>query len=75
VVAVKAYEATRREARVIWRKLNCLNPNLQETQRPVHRKTPETGAMLCVGVSVPPMQPPERGAISSEDIQGDEWDA
>jgi hypothetical protein len=27
-----------RETRVIWRKLDCLKPNLQKTQRPVRRK-------------------------------------
>lgn len=28
----------RRGTRAIWRKLDCLNPNLQEMQRFIHRK-------------------------------------
>ena len=40
-----------RGTRVIWRKLDCLNPNLQTTQR---YRPPErhlmTGAMLCDGI-------------------------
>ena len=37
---VQAYEAMRWETRVIWRKLNCLQPNPQETQlsRPPERR-------------------------------------
>jgi hypothetical protein len=30
--------AVRWETRVIWRKLNCLKPNLQSMQLPIHRK-------------------------------------
>jgi hypothetical protein len=36
-------------------------------------KTPETDAIPCVDVWCSSMQPPEDGAMSSEDIQGDEW--
>ena len=38
-------------------------------------KTPETGAVFCVGMVPLLMQPPGRGAMPSEGIQGDEWDA
>ncbi len=38
-------------------------------------KTPETGAMLCDGIVDGPLQPPERGAMPSEGIEGDEWGA
>ena len=31
--------------------------------------------MLCGGIVEGPLQPPERGALSSEGNQGDEWDA
>jgi len=34
-----------------------------------------TGAKLCDGIALGPLQPPERGAMPSEGIQGDEWDA
>jgi hypothetical protein len=30
--------AARRGARVIWRRLDCLNPNLQEVEAPTRRK-------------------------------------
>ena len=38
-------------------------------------KIPETGAMLCIDIVERSMQPSERGAMPSEGIQGDEWDA
>jgi hypothetical protein len=46
------------EARAIWRKLDCLNPNLQSVQseHPPERR-PKTGAMLCADVSTPSAQP------------------
>ena len=31
--------------------------------------------MLCPGLMPCPGQPPERGAMPSEGIEGDEWDA
>ena len=34
----QAYGAVRWEARVIWRKLDCLNPNLQKAQNDARRK-------------------------------------
>ena len=38
-------------------------------------KAPVTGAMLCDGIVEGPSQPPERGAMPSEGIEGDEWGA
>jgi hypothetical protein len=38
-------------------------------------KTPETGAAPCIRVQRYRVQPPERGTIPSEGIQGHEWDA
>ena len=35
---VQAYEARRCGTRVIWRKLDCLKPNLQKMQRHIRRK-------------------------------------
>jgi hypothetical protein len=41
----------------------------------VRRKTPETGAAPCASLAMWLVQPPWCGAISSEEIQGDEWGA
>lgn len=60
---------------VIWRKLGCLNPNLQKMQANIGGKMSESGAMPCPGNAWLPGQPPGRGAIPSEGIEGDEWDA
>jgi hypothetical protein len=38
-------------------------------------KTPETGAAPCVDMWIWSTQPPGRGAILNERIQGDEWGA
>ena len=35
---VEAYGAMRWGTRATWRKLNCLNPNLQKMQWSIHRK-------------------------------------
>jgi hypothetical protein len=57
------------------------NAGLHEAQSPVmqvfiHRKrTCETGAALCVGLFRWLVQPPQRWAMPSEGIEGDEWDA
>ena len=65
----------RRGTRVIWRRLDCLKPNLQKTQRTVRRKGTcdrrhalrrQTGAADA---------PSGRGALPSEGNQGDESDA
>ena len=55
-----------RGTRVIWRKLDCLNPNLQTTQSPSAGKTLVTGAMPCDGIYRGPLQPSGRGALPSE---------
>jgi hypothetical protein len=66
----------RRGTRVIWRKLDCLKPSLQTTERLASAgKTPETGAMLCDDIPLVSTQPSERGALPSEGNQGDERDA
>lgn len=65
-----------RGARVIWRRLDCLI-----AQSPADARTrpseeaPETGATFCDGIVSRPTQPLERGAMPSEGIEGDEWDA
>jgi hypothetical protein len=38
-------------------------------------KIPETGAMLCADIVEGSVHLSERGAMPSEGIQGDEWDA
>jgi putative transposase len=38
-------------------------------------KTPDTGAMSCIGIEWWPVQPPGRGAMPNKGIQGDEWGA
>ena len=68
-------EAGRCGTRVIWRKLDCLKPNLQQMQDPIRRKAPGTDVASCAGIGGLPAQPPGCEAISSEDIQGDEWAA
>lgn len=60
---------------MIWRKLDCLNPNPQKIEGRIHWKMPETGAAPCDGFVPWSTQPPERGAMPSEGIQGDEWGA
>jgi hypothetical protein len=50
-------------------------PIPRRRKSPSAGKTPETGAMLCGGIVEGSPQPPERGALSSEGNQGDEWDA
>jgi hypothetical protein len=61
---------------VIRRKLDCLNPNLQSMQVPIHRKRPLKPVSRSASESkCYPTQPPGRGAMPSEGIQGDEWGA
>jgi len=73
---VQAYETRRCGTRVIWRKLDCLNPNLQ-TMQWCHpsKNMPGTGAASCNSIAAGLLQPSECGAIPSEGIQGDEWGA
>lgn len=70
---VQAYEARRCGTRVIWRKLDCLNPILQMMQG-FHppEMMPETGAVSCDSIAAELLQPSGYGAISNEGIQGDE---
>lgn len=72
-VRVQAYETRRCGTRVIWRKLDCLNPSLQtmQTSHPPEM-VPETGAVSCNGIAAGLLQPSGYGAISNEGIQGDE---
>ena len=64
-----------RETRVIWRKLDCLNLNLQTMQRIIRRKDTRNRRHACIDIVEGSMQPPECGAMPSEGIQGDEWGA
>ena len=64
-----------RGTRVIWRKLDCLNPNLQTMQRYVRRKDACDRHHALRGRSSLASQPSGRGALPSEGNQGDEWDA
>ena len=50
----------RRETRVVWRKLDCLNPNLQRQHFTATGKASETGARRGLGVLVRPDQPSRR---------------
>ena len=63
------------KTRVIGRKLDCLNPNLQEMEGRIRRKAPETGVVSCGGLEVRLLQPPGHETMPSEGIEGDEWDA
>jgi hypothetical protein len=53
----QVHGAARCKARVIWRKLNCLIPNLQTMERSIRRKAPGTGATPCADIDVLPAQP------------------
>src|SRR5215813_11987323 len=50
-------ETERRGTRVIWRKLDCLKPNLQRLQDPIRRKAPGTGVAPCILIGGQSMQP------------------
>ena len=71
----QAFGMVRRGTRVSWRRLDCLNPNLQRTQFTSIGTTPETDARLVLTVLVRPGHPSRRGAMPSEGIEGDEWGA
>jgi hypothetical protein len=60
---------------VIWRKLDCLHPNLQETKRNVHRKDARNRCHPLRRYFARTDATSEDGAMSSEDIKGDEWGA
>src|SRR4051812_30807997 len=72
VVAPKAFRATRREARAIWPRLDCLKPNLQGCKEPPVGMTPDTDAALCSAMVVPAGQPPQRRTPPNEGDQEDE---
>src|SRR3954447_10859185 len=71
----KAFRATRREARAIWPRLDCLKPNLQGCKDPPVGMTPVTDAALCSAMVVPAGQPPQRRTPPNEGGQEDEWAA
>ena len=64
-----------RGTRVIWRKLDCLKPNLQKTQRSVRRKDTRNRRHVLRQHRVRAVAALERGALPSEGNQGDVWDA
>ena len=55
--------------------LDCLNPNLQKMEVHIRRKDARNRRRLCDVCGKTFAQPPESGAMPSEGIQGDEWDA
>jgi hypothetical protein len=63
----QALEAARRGTRVIWRRLDCLNPKSpdDESTHP-SAMTPDADAAFCPGLIPGSGQPPERGALPSE---------
>ena len=61
--------------RAIWRKLDCLNPNLQSMQVPIHRKDVCNRCRVLRRSRTWPTHPSERGATPSEGVEGDEWGA
>ena len=64
-----------RGTRAVWRRLDCLNPNLQRQQFTAAGTAPETGARRDRGVLVRPRSSFAARAMPSEGIQGDEWGA
>jgi hypothetical protein len=61
--------------RVIWRRLDCLKPNLQKMEVHIRRKDARNRRRPCRQSGIRTVQPPGPGAMPSEGIQGDEWDA
>ena len=57
---VQMPETVRRETRVVWRKLDCLNPNLQRQHFTATGKASATGVRRGRGVLVRPGQPSRR---------------
>ncbi len=72
----QAYGVACRGTRVTWRKLDCLNPNLQKVQmsRPPERrlKPVPVPAAGCPSACCSPLG---AGAMPRQGIQGDEWGA
>ena len=72
----QAYGAARRGIRVIWRKLDCLNPSLQKVQRVARRKDAcNRRRPLRQGFSRPAAILRGAGAMPCQGIEGDERDA
>jgi hypothetical protein len=67
--------AVRRGTRAVWRKLDCLNPNLQRQQLTATGTAPETGARRDRGRTGSPWSTFAAGAMPNEGIEGDEWGA
>ncbi|WP_328457143.1 ISAs1 family transposase [Streptomyces sp. NBC_00386] len=67
--------AVRRGTRAVWRKLDCLNPNLQRQQFTATGTAPETGARRDRGRIGSPWSTFAAGAMPNEGIEGDEWGA
>jgi hypothetical protein len=61
--------------RVIWLKLNCLNPNLQQVQSRLPPERRMKPVPVLRSVVQWPGVPPGLGAMSNEGIKGDEWGA
>jgi hypothetical protein len=65
-----------RGIRAIWRKLDCLNPSLQEAQTYARRKDAcNRRRPLRQGINAPAVILWGAGAMSGKDIKGDERDA
>jgi hypothetical protein len=64
--------AVRRGTRAVWRKLDCLNPNLQRQQFTATGTAPETGARRDRGRTGSPWSTFAAGAMPNEGIEGDE---
>ena len=64
-----------REARVIGRKLYCLNPNPQWWNRTPTATTPGSQCPRSGSTDFRDRLPPPGGAMENDSIQGDEWDA
>ena len=75
-------EATRRrcmvpscKARVIWRKLHCLNPNPQRWNRTLVATASTADAVRSGSFDFRARYPPPDRRSITNSIQGDEWDA
>ena len=64
-----------------WDPCDMAKAGLPESQFPVDERshpsemTPEADVVLCPGLMPWPRHSSERGTMSSEDVEGDEWDA
>jgi hypothetical protein len=65
----------RRGTRTVWRRLDCLTPNLQRQLFTATGTAPETGARRARGRTGSPQATFAAGAMPNEGIEGDEWDA